>query len=65
VDSPQARREAARELRELPLEESLANGKVAEVRDDSYGARSRVISGIIGPNGKNATLVTCWLIEDR
>jgi hypothetical protein len=65
VDSPQARREAARELRELTLEESLANGKIAEVRDDSYGARPRVISGIIGPNGKNATLVTCWLIEDR
>jgi hypothetical protein len=65
VDNPQARREAARELRDLTLEESLANGKVAEVRDDSYGPRPRVISGITGPNGKNATLVTCWLIEDR
>jgi filamentous hemagglutinin len=65
VDNSQARREAARELRDLILEESLANGKVAEVRDDSYGLRPRVISGITGPNGKNATLVTCWLIEDR
>jgi Domain of unknown function (DUF6883) len=65
VDNPQARREAAPELRDLTLEESLANGKVAKVRDDSYGPRPRVISGIIGPNGKNATLVTCWLIEDR
>jgi hypothetical protein len=65
VDNPQARREAARELRDLTLEESLANGKLAEVRDDSYGPRPRVISGITGPNGKNATLVTCWLIEDR
>jgi hypothetical protein len=65
VDNPQARREAAPELRDLTLEESLANGKVAEVRDSSYGPRPRVISGIIGPNGKNATLVTCWLIDDR
>ena len=65
VDNLQARREAARELRDLTLEESLANGKVTEVRKDSYGPRPRVISGITGPNGKNATLVTCWLIEDR
>jgi hypothetical protein len=65
VDNPQARREAAPELRALTLEESLANGKVAEVRDSSYGPRPRVVSGIIGPNGKNATLVTCWLIDDR
>jgi hypothetical protein len=65
VDNPRARQEAARELRALTLEELLANGKVAEVRDDSYGPRSRVISGITGPNGKNATMVTCWLIEDR
>jgi filamentous hemagglutinin len=65
VDNRQARQEAARELRDLTLEELLANGKVAEVRDDSYGARPRVISGITGPNGRNATMVTCWLIEDR
>jgi filamentous hemagglutinin len=65
VDNPQARREAARELRDLTLEESLANGKVTEVKNDSYGPRPRVISGITGPNGKNATLITCWLIEDR
>lgn len=65
VDNPQARQKAARELRDLTLDELLANGKVAEVREDSYGQRPRVISGITGPNGKNATLVTCWLIEDR
>jgi hypothetical protein len=65
VDNRQARQEAARELRDLTLEELLANGKVAEVRDDSYGSRPRIISGITGPNGKNATMVTCWLIEDR
>lgn len=65
VDNPQARREAARELRDLTLEESLANGKVTKVRKDSYGPRPQVISGITGPNGKSATLVTCWLIEDR
>ena len=65
VDNPQARQKAARELRDLTLEELLATGKVAEVRDDSYGLRPRVISGIMGPNGKHATMVTCWLIEDR
>ena len=65
VDNPQARQKAARELRDLTLDELLANGKVAEVKDDSYGSRPRVISGITGPNGKNATLVTCWLIEER
>jgi filamentous hemagglutinin len=65
VDNPQARQEAARELRDLTLNELLANGKVAEVRHDSYGQRLRVISGITGPNGRDATLVTCWLIEDR
>lgn len=64
VDDPQARQKAARELRDLTLNELLANGKVAEVREDSYGSRPRIISGIIGPNGRNATLVTCWLIED-
>jgi hypothetical protein len=37
VDNPQARREAARELRDLTLEESLTNGKVTEVRNGSYG----------------------------
>jgi hypothetical protein len=65
VDNPQARQEAARELRDLTLSELLADGKVAEVRDDSYGPRLRVISGITGPNGKDATIVTCWQIEDR
>jgi hypothetical protein len=65
VDNPQARQKAARELRDLTLNELLADGKVTEVRDDSYGPRPRVISGITGPNGRNATLVTCWLIDDR
>jgi hypothetical protein len=65
VDNPQARQKAARELRDLTLEELLPSGKVAEVRDDAYGARPRVISGITGPNGKDATMVTCWLIENR
>jgi filamentous hemagglutinin len=65
VDNPQARQNAARELRYLTLEELLPRGKVAEVRDDAYGPRPRVISGITGPNGKDATMVTCWLIENR
>lgn len=65
VDNPQARQKAARELRDLTLNELLVDGKVAEVRDDSYGRRPRVISGLTGPNGKDATIVTCWLIEDR
>lgn len=64
VDNPEARQKAARELRDLTLEELLANGKVAKVREDSYGSRPQVINGIAGPNGKHATMVTCWLIED-
>ena len=65
VDDPRARQQAASELRDLTLGELLMNGKVAAARDDSYGYRLRVISGITGPNGRNATLVTCWRIEDR
>lgn len=65
MDNPQARHQAGRELRALTLNELLANGKVAEVRHDSYGLRPRVITGMTGPNGKDATIVTCWLIEDR
>jgi len=65
VDNPQARQKAAHELRDLTLEELLPSGKVAEVRDDAYGTRPRVVSGITGPNGKDATMVTCWLIEIR
>lgn len=39
--------------------------KVAETRDTEYGLSHRVLSGLTGPNGRHATLVTCWLIEDR
>ena len=43
----------------------LARGKVAETRDTTYGPSHRVLSGLTGPNDRHATLVTCWLIEDR
>ena len=65
MDNPQARREAARELRDLTLEESLANGKVTEVRKDSYGPRPPGHQRHHRAERKNATLVTCWLIEGR
>jgi len=65
VDDPQGRRDAARELRGLICEQLLERGKVAETRDTAYGPSHRVLSGLTGPNGRNATLVTCWLIEDR
>jgi hypothetical protein len=65
VDNPEGRRDAARELRGLICDELLARGKVAETRDTAYGPSHRVLSGLTGPNGRDATLVTCWLIEDR
>ena len=46
-------------------DELLARGKVAETRDTTYGPSHRVLSSLTGPNGREATLVTCWLIEDR
>lgn len=65
VDNPEGRRDAAQELRGLICDELLARGKVAETRDTAYGPSHRVLSGLAGPNGRDATLVTCWLIEDR
>jgi hypothetical protein len=65
VDNPEERRAAARELRGLVCDELLARGKVAETRDTEYGPSHRVLSGLTGPNGRQATLVTCWQIEDR
>jgi hypothetical protein len=65
VDTPEGRRDAAQELRGLICDELLARGKVAETRDTEYGPSHKVLSGLTGPNGRQATLVTCWLIEDR
>jgi hypothetical protein len=65
VDSPEGRRDAARELRGLICDELLARGKVAESRDTTFGPSHRVVSDLTGPNGRQANLVTCWLIEDR
>ena len=65
VDNPEGRRDAAQELRGLICDELLARGKVAETRDTAYGPSHGVLSGLIGPNGRDATLVTCWLVEDR
>lgn len=65
VDNPEGRRDAARELRGLICDELLARGKVAESRDTTYGLSHRVVSDLIGPNGRHANLITCWLIVDR
>ena len=65
VDTPEGRRDAARELRGLICDELLARGKIAETRDTVYGPTHRVLSDLTGPNGRHATLVTCWLIENR
>jgi hypothetical protein len=65
VDDPQARREAASEVRGAVLGELLANGKVDQSRDTPYGTTHKVLSGVSGPNGKDATLVTCWLIDNQ
>ena len=65
VDNPEGRRDAARELRGLICDELLARGKVAKTTDTEYGPSHTVLSDLIGPNGRHATLVTSWLIEDR
>jgi len=65
VDTPEGRRDAARELRGLICDELLERAKVAESRDTTYGPSHRVLSDLTGPNGRHANLVTCWLIEDR
>jgi hypothetical protein len=36
-----------------------------ECETTEYGPSHRVLSGLTGPNGREATLVTCWQIEDR
>ena len=65
VDSPQARGDAARDLREIIRDELLARGKVAEARDTPFGPTYKVLSAFSGPNGRHATLVTCWLVESQ
>ena len=65
VDTPEGRRDAAQELSGLICDELLAPGKVTESRDTAYGPSHRVVSDLTGPNGMQANLVTCWLIEDR
>jgi hypothetical protein len=65
VDDPQARREAAQDLRDMVYHQLLARGKVAETRDTPFGPTHKILNGFIGPNGKHATLVTCWLVEDQ
>ena len=65
MDNPEGRGDAARELRGLICDELLARGKVADTRDTAYGPSHRVLSDLTGPNGRDATLVICWLIEDR
>ena len=65
VENPQARSDAAQDLREMIREELLARGKVVETRDTKYGPACRVLNPFIGPNGAHATLVTCWIVESR
>jgi hypothetical protein len=65
VDSPKARSEAAEDVRELIRDGLLACGRVTETRDTPFGSAYKVLNGFTGPNGRHATLVTCWLVEDQ
>lgn len=65
VDNPKARGEAAEDVRELIRDGLLACGKVTETRDTPFGSAYKVLNGFSGPNGRHATLVTCWLVEDQ
>ncbi len=53
------------ELGGLLRNELLVSGKVEKIRDTEYGPSYTVLSGFTGPNGRHATVVSCWLIEDR
>ena len=53
------------ELRLTLRNELLVSGKVEKTRDTEYGPSHTVLSGFTGPNGRHATVVSCWLIEDR
>jgi hypothetical protein len=64
VDNPKARSEAAEDVRELIRDGLLACGRVTETRDTPFGSAYKVLNGFSGPNGRHATLVTCWLVED-
>jgi hypothetical protein len=48
-----------------PRNELLVSGRVEKIRDNGYGPSHTVLSGFTGPNGRHATVVSCWLIEDR
>jgi hypothetical protein len=65
VDSREGRHDATRELGGLLRNELLVSGKVEKTRDTEYGPSHTVLSGFTGPNGRHATVVSCWLIEDR
>jgi len=65
VDTSEGRRDAARELSGLIRDEPLAHGKVAKATDTEYGPSYTVHSRFTGPNGRQATLVSCWLVDDR
>jgi hypothetical protein len=65
VDSPKARSEAAEDVRELIRDGLLARGRVTETRDTLFGSAYKVLNGFTGPNGRHATLVTCWLVEEQ
>lgn len=65
VENPQARNDAAQDLHDMIRDELLARGKVVETRDTKYGPTYRVLNPFIGPNGRHATLVTCWIVESQ
>jgi hypothetical protein len=65
VDSSEGRSDATDELSKLILDELLPGGKVEKSRDTKYGQSHTVLSGFTGPNGRHATVVTCWFIGDQ
>jgi len=64
VDDPGARQEDAADLRNLISGHLLWNGKVEESRETAHGRHYKVLNGFIGPNGRHATLATCWRVAE-
>jgi hypothetical protein len=67
VDSPEGRRDAARELHGPICDDLLAQGKVDQTRDTAYGPSHRVLSGLIGNRVSPSfpQLTTVWVKPHR
>jgi len=65
IDDPDARQEAARDLKDLISDELLQDGRIRKLSESEHGTKYQVQNGFIGPNGRHATLLTGWRVADE